>query len=71
MHTNKSKYNKNLNANKNSISNNIKDELLNYLYNKIEMNDHKYTVIKTISDIYDIKSNTYYLSGIAVVLIHF
>jgi hypothetical protein len=55
-------YNKQ-NTNKSILTNNIKEDVLNYLYNKIEMNDHKYTIIKTISDVFNIKNNTYYLSG--------
>ena len=51
------------NSNKSILTNNIKEDVLNYLYNKIEMNDHKYTIIKTISDVFNIKNNTYYLSG--------
>ena len=51
------------NSNKSILTNNIKEDVLNYLYNKIEMNDHKYIIIKTISDVFNIKNNTYYLSG--------
>ena len=36
------------NSNKSILTNNIKEDVLNYLYNKIEMNDHKYTIIKII-----------------------
>lgn len=41
----------------------IKSYLLDYLYNKIEVSEHKYTLIKNISDIYDIKTKKYYCSG--------
>lgn len=40
----------------------IKTYLLDYLYNKLEVNEHKYIMIKNISDIYDIKSKKYYIS---------
>jgi hypothetical protein len=42
---------------------NIKSHILDFLYNKIEVNEHKYTIIKNISDIYDLKSKKYYVSG--------
>lgn len=41
----------------------IKSDILDFLYNKIEVNEHKYTIIKNISDIYDLKSKKYYVSG--------
>ena len=47
----------------NQNENNIKSYLLDYLYNKIEVGEHKYTVIKNIGDIYDLKSKKYYLSA--------
>lgn len=37
--------------------------VLDYLYNKIEVAEHKYTIIKNISDIYDLKSKKYYISA--------
>ena len=45
------------------ISNNIKTALLDFLYNKIEVNDHKYVIIKNISDIYELKNNKHYMSA--------
>jgi hypothetical protein len=42
---------------------NIKNILLDYLYNKIEVNDHKYSIIKNIGDVYEIKNNKYYVSA--------
>jgi len=42
---------------------NIKSYLLDYLYNKIEVCEHKYTIVKNIGDIYDLKSKKYYLSA--------
>ena len=47
----------------NSKLSNIKDYILDFLYNKIEVNEHKYTIIKNISDVYDLKSKKYYVSG--------
>jgi len=41
----------------------IKSYLLDYLYNKIEVGEHKYTVIKNIADIYDLKSKKHYVSA--------
>lgn len=68
--TNNKMYNsynhKNLNRTTNSNNyqdNSIKSYLLDYLYNKIEVGEHKYTVIKNIGDIYDLKSKKYYLSA--------
>lgn len=42
---------------------NIKSRLLDYLYNKIEVGEHKYTIIKNIGDIYDLKSKKHYISA--------
>lgn len=42
---------------------NIKSHLLDYLYNKIEVGEHKYTIIKNIGDIYDLKSKKHYISA--------
>jgi len=56
-----------------NININIKNAVLDYLYNKIEVNDHKYTIIKNIGDIYDIKHRKFYVSanscGINAILI--
>ena len=43
--------------------NNIKSYLIDYLYNKIEINEHKYTIIKNYADICDLKSKKYYISS--------
>lgn len=52
---------------------NIKSFILDYLYNSIEVGEYKYTIIKNISDIYDLKFKKYYLSvnscGISGVMI--
>lgn len=76
--TNNNNYNKNqtnqtykTNYKKNSSNNyhnnneelNIKSHLLDYLYNKIEVGEHKYTIIKNIGDIYDLKSKKHYISA--------
>lgn len=50
-------------SNSNNDENGIKSYLLDYLYNKIEVGEHKYTVIKNIADIYDLKSKKYYISA--------
>ena len=42
---------------------NIKNVVLDYLYNKIEVADHKYILIKNIGDIYELKNRKYYVSG--------
>jgi hypothetical protein len=41
----------------------IKNIILDYLYNKIEVGEHKYILIKTMGDIYELKNNKYYISG--------
>jgi len=56
------------NVNKNEVNRsneftNIKSYLLDYLYNKIELAEHKYTIVKNISDLYDLKSKKYYISA--------
>lgn len=47
----------------NTYESNIKSYLLDYLYNKIEVGEHKYTIVKNISDVYDLKSKKYYISA--------
>jgi len=42
---------------------NIKNIVLDYLYNKIEVADHKYVLIKNIGDVYELKNKKYYVSG--------
>lgn len=42
---------------------NIKNVVLDYLYNKIEVADHKYQLIKNIGDVYELKNRKYYVSG--------
>jgi hypothetical protein len=46
-----------------NVNSNIKELILDYLYNRIEIGDHKYTIIKNIGDIYELKNNRYYVSG--------
>lgn len=41
----------------------IKNIVLDYLYNKIEVGDHKYVLIKNIGDVYELKNKKYYVSG--------
>ena len=41
----------------------VKETILDYLYNKIEISDHRYVIIKNISDIYKIKNEKYYVSS--------
>jgi len=64
---NKANYQKTNYSNNTNNSNNeeygIKSYLLDYLYNKIEVGEHKYTIIKNIADIYDLKSKKYYISS--------
>jgi len=54
---------KNSDNDDNSILSNIKSHILDFIYNKIEVKEHKYTIIKNISDAYDLKSKKYYISG--------
>jgi len=42
---------------------NVKNVVLDYLYNKIEVADHKYVLIKNIGDVYELKNRKYYVSG--------
>lgn len=68
---NKTNYTNNRNSNNNTQVENsdvnsnptIEDIIFDYLYTKIEINEHKYTLIKNISDIYDLKNNRYYISA--------
>jgi len=74
-HNNHNNYNNNYNntnnhkknpSNNHHINNeeyNIKSHLLDYLYNKVEVGEQKYTIIKNIGDIYDLKSKKYYISA--------
>lgn len=57
------KYSTNHISNCDNEDNGMKNNLLDYLYNKIEVGEHKYTIIKNIGDIYDLKSKKYYLSA--------
>lgn len=51
------------NDNNDNINISIKESILDYLYNRIEIGDHKYTIIKNIGDIYELKNDRYYVSG--------
>jgi hypothetical protein len=42
---------------------NIKNDVLDCLYNKIEVSEHKYILIKNIGDVYELKNKKYYVSG--------
>lgn len=42
---------------------NVKNVVLDYLYNKIEVGEHKYVLIKNIGDVYELKNKKYYISG--------
>ena len=60
-------HNTNTNAHTNNsfkdINSNIKTAILDYLYNKIEVNDHKYIIIKNISDVYQLKNIKHYMAA--------
>jgi hypothetical protein len=60
---NNQNYQNNYNNQNNQNDNNIKTHLLDFLYNKIEVGEHRYTVIKNIGDVYDLKSKKHYLSA--------
>ena len=67
---NNNKFNNDINKDNDTIYSEDNDELsqikihlLDFLYNKIEVNEHKYTIIKNIGDVYDLKSKKYYVSG--------
>ena len=56
----------NNNENNNEYDNiniSIKESILDYLYNRIEIGDHKYTIIRNVGDIYELKNDRYYVSG--------
>lgn len=40
-----------------------KNRILDYLYDKLEMSEYKYNIIKNISDLYDLPNNKYYVSS--------
>jgi hypothetical protein len=42
---------------------NYKSHVLDFLYNKIEVNEHKYTIIKNIGDVYDLKNKKFYVGS--------
>jgi hypothetical protein len=42
--------------------NTYKSHIIDFLYNKLEINEHKYTIIKNIGDIYDLKNKKFYVS---------
>jgi hypothetical protein len=46
-----------------NINTSIKESILDYLYNRIEIGDHKYTIIRNVGDIYELKNDRYYVSG--------
>ncbi len=55
--------------NNNEVNNQNTDDIVNkgliidYLYNKIEVGDYRYVIIKNASDIFEIKNKRYYVSG--------
>lgn len=55
--------NENNNEYNDNINISIKESILDYLYNRIEIGDHKYTIIKNVGDIYELKNDRYYVSG--------
>ena len=56
-------YSQNNDFENNSNTDNFKNYLLEYLYDKIEVGEHKYIIVKNISDVYDLKSKKYYMSA--------
>jgi hypothetical protein len=67
-----SNYNKHYEKKENNYENNndndninisIKESILDYLYNRIEIGDHKYTIIRNVGDIYELKNDRYYVAG--------
>lgn len=43
--------------------NKMKNYIVEYLYDKLEMSDYKYVIVKNISDMYDLRNNKYYVSS--------
>jgi hypothetical protein len=47
------------------MSNNFdktKSHIIDYLYDKLEMSEYKYALVKNISDLFDLRNNKYYVS---------
>lgn len=40
-----------------------KNYVLDYLYDKLEMSEYKYTMVKNISNLFDLRNNKYYVSS--------
>lgn len=40
-----------------------KNYVLDYLYNKLEMSEYKYNMVKNISNLFDLRNNKYYVSS--------
>ena len=59
----KDNYENNNEYSNDNINISIKESILDYLYNRIEIGDHKYTIIKNVGDIYELKNDRYYVSG--------
>lgn len=45
-----------------NVNTKYKSHIVDFLYNKIEVNEHKYTIIKNIGDVYDLKNKKFYAS---------
>jgi hypothetical protein len=43
--------------------NQIRSHIIDYLYDKLEISDYRYTIIKNISDLFALKNNKYYVSS--------
>jgi hypothetical protein len=62
-HYDKKENNENNEYSNDNINISIKESILDYLYNRIEIGDHKYTIIRNVGDIYELKNDRYYVSG--------
>lgn len=60
---NKNDYHKNDYHKNDHQEQNYKNQILDFLYNKIEINEHRYTIIKNIGDVYDLKNKKFYVSS--------
>lgn len=41
----------------------IKNYIIDYLYDKLEMSEYRYTIVKNISDLFDLRNSKYYVSS--------
>lgn len=45
------------------MSHSIKDKIIDYIYDHVEINDQRYALLKNVSDVYELRNRTYYVSA--------